>query len=247
MIDVAEMMAASQAVDVKGQVVLTSSQSFVVPPGVTSLAMVCVQEGCITAALGSEVVVAGTVVCRARNGARIGDGGGDGGLGEPGYSDDNYGYVGGSGGAGGYTGNGGKGTAPGGGTAFPGSGGGGAGGDAGSFDGSGSVSLVSAGGGGVGLLGQGASGSTYRQGGSGGENGSPMVPNALMNKGGNYGGGSGRSGNGDNGGALAWKNNVAVTPGQSITVTIAAAYSTNGAVRLIWGGSRSYPNNAGDL
>jgi hypothetical protein len=61
---------------------------------------------------------------------------------------------------------------------------------------------------------------------------------------------------GGGGGGLGWKNNIPVEPGQQITVRVGAggpARSTgsatggnggNGAVRVIWGGVRSFPNNS---
>jgi hypothetical protein len=45
------------------------------------------------------------------------------------------------------------------------------------------------------------------------------------------------------GGGLCWKNDYPVTAGQSIPIVV----SGNGAIRIMWGGGRSYPNNAGDL
>jgi hypothetical protein len=144
-----------------------------------------------------------------------------------------YGYQGG-GGAGGYSGNGGNG---GGGTynASNGNGGGGAGGAAGGqFDSGYSY------GGGVGLLGEGPSGQIVA-----GKSGNP----GSYGVGAKYGGGAGTySGAGSRGGALAYKNNIAVTPGQVITLYIYQANGSGGLVggiggiRIIWGNGRAYPS-----
>lgn len=237
-----------------GQQVFAAGTTWTVPAGVTAISMVCMQQGGDASATGTEVVVGGSTVCRAKNGARIGDGGGDGGSGAPLYDwgDGTY-SGGGGGGAGGYSGNGGNGgSAPTAGTG--GAGGGGAG--PWSYGAAGGP-----GGGGVGLLGQGASGNggvnnvvvaTGGGGGSGGGNGADMS-GAPGQPGGAYGGGAGGVGgsfsgaNGVSGGALSYKNNVAVTPGSSVTITIPATAGANGAVRIMWGGGRSYPNNAGDM
>ena len=46
---------------------------------------------------------------------------------------------------------------------------------------------------------------------------------------------------------------IPVTPGESLSIRIkglavfGALPKTGGAVRIMWGGGRSYPNNAGDL
>jgi len=81
-------------------------------------------------------------------------------------------------------------------------------------------------GGGVGISGQGASGTGASP------NGSPDPINSYM--------GAGREGVA--GGALAWKNAIAVTPGQVITVNAAG-----GRIRIIWGPGRSYPTAAGNV
>ena len=207
----------------KGQLVFTSNTTLTVPPGVTSLCA-CAQQRDGNAAAVS-LVVAGAEVLRAQNGARIGDGGGDGGAGGSG-----------GGGGGGYGGDGGAGggALP----AGPGSGGAGAGGErstmvwvddpvVGGSDNSpghweGSPARA---GGGVGISGQGASGT------SPGAQGSPDPINGYM------GGGA----PGGAGGALSWKNAIAVTPGQVININAAG-----GRVRIIWGPGRSYPSAAGN-
>jgi hypothetical protein len=152
--------------------------------------------------------------------------------------------------------------------AMPGSGGGGSGG-------------TWSGGGGVGLLGQGTSGAgssgvvyNYKsKGGSGGTDGYTYseVGSAdnNCNKGGEYGGGGGGTyAICGGGGGLGWKNNIAVTPGQSITVVVGSRGLGNkvangqareydgdggsGAVRIIWAGTncttRVFPStNTGNL
>lgn len=128
-------------------------------------------------------------------------GGGTGGLG--GFVS---GTVAGGGGAGGYSGKGGD--ARHGAAAFqPGQGGGGAG------------AQVAIGGGGTGIYGEGPSGTTSAQGGSGGTNGTTSAEG-----GGKFGGGGGAN-----------SSNSALGRGGT------------GAVRIIWGEGRSFPFNAGDV
>ena len=122
---------------------------------------------------------------------------------------------GGGGGAGGYTGNGGDGGAS--------TGGGGAGGAGG---GGGEVSSDGGGGGGVGIYGQGrdgSGGSTSGGGGGDGSGGQAGQDLSQGSKGGAYGGGGG--------------DNPHVTPN--------GGDGGSGAVRIIWGPGRSFPNNAG--
>lgn len=97
----------------KGQQVFTAAgtTNWTVPDGVTSISMVAVQAHGQAAA--TTVTVNSVVVCRAQNGARIGDGGGDGGFAgtsSQGGLGENDAYAGGGGGAGGYSGNGGAGS-----------------------------------------------------------------------------------------------------------------------------------------
>lgn len=235
----------SESVAPPGQIVFTAAgtTNWTVPAGVKSISMVAVQAHGNASA--TTVSVNSVIVCRAQNNSRIGDGGGNGGQGGDPYAYNYMGiweyYGGGGGGAGGYSGNGGQGGtmyiySPGnitmGNTA--GSGGGGGGGPA-YYAGWGS----NGDGGGVGLLGQGANGAagaqqSHGQAGSGG--GGRL-----------YGGGqpTGSYGSGTAGGALSYKNNVAVTPGQTVTISIGA---TNGAVRIIWGANRAYPStNTGNM
>ena len=103
----------------------------------------------------------------------------------------------------------------------------------------------------------------YGEGGSGGGiylTGTPNTGGDLTNWTiGDYGGGGGGSsvyaggGGGGGGGGLVWKNNITVTPGNNYTIIVGngglsgASYAMNGkggAVRIIWGVNRSYPNNA---
>ena len=253
-----------------GQVVIETvgTTSWVVPDGVTSLCMVAVQPGADGSGVGTTVTVAGSIVCRALIEGRIGDGGGDGGQGGTGYWNYPTRTPGGGGGAGGYTGNGGPGANGTGGVDPSAQGGGGAGGSPGIFydtnpPGKG---VGAGGGGGVGLLGQGANGAppyNYGAGGGGGSGGT-KGPDGQANDGpsgggGKYGGGPGGGAapnplSGLRGGALAWKNNVSVTPGQTITVYIPAPGSNGyypggqGAVRILWGDGRFFPStNTGDV
>jgi len=189
-----------------------------------------------------------TILLRGAGGARtdnVGEGGGNGGV-LPGMPPNTYpnqvtGMSGGGGGAGGYSGNGGRGAVEAGGAdniSTNGSGGGGGGGGS---------STVGGGGGGVGILGAGASGtagqslqfeqngaSGYRgtaaTGGSGGTSGERVYayispnPADARGRGGQYGAGAG-----------------GMYGGISLSGT---PVSGGGAVRIIWGPGRSYPNNA---
>lgn len=120
-----------------------------------------------------------------------------------------------------------------------GGGGGGAGGYAGTGGNSGSVAgtggagaggntaggavVVDGGGGGVGLLGQGTSGSSYGAGGSGGQSSSERG----LGNGGDYGGGG---------------------SGNDTAYTAATQNGASGAVRIIWGAGRAFPNtNTGNV
>jgi len=187
-----------------------------------------------------------TILLRGAGGGRsdnVGEGGGDGGNvpGYPPFPMQRSGFSSGGGGAGGYSGNGGTAAI----TAFDpalastnGSGGGGGGGGAASIGG---------GGGGVGILGAGASGTagqslgfesnpgggyrgTAATGGSGGTSGERVYaylspnPADARGRGGAYGAGAG-----------------GMFGGISYTGT---PVSGGGAVRIIWGPGRSYPNNA---
>ena len=223
--------------------------TFTVPEGVTSISVVTVagggggviaSSGYVTQAPtdgGDSTVNRNTTVLVGASGGKHGNNGRSGGavLVGTGFSggagvNSSGRYGGAGGGAGGYTAVGGDGS----GTAFDGIGGGG---------------------GGVGLYG----GTVGGAGGSGGSNGSGGT-------GGEYGGGGGGSGagigncSGGGGGALAYSNGIPVTPGESLTVIVGAAGKqelrnyigyiggggpgAKGAVRIIWGDSRSFPSNA---
>lgn len=225
----------------QSQIVLSSDTTWTVPAGVTTI-HACAQGRSATSDV--SLVVGGATVLRAMNGARVGDGGGDGGFpGIAGNTDT------GGGAAGGYSGNGGNGGkyTEGADTNWYGSpgtagNGGAAGGGASAsrtkqpvFGGQpASYGYTPAGrGGGVGISGTGSNGG----GGAVGNNpegggGSPDPINGLM------GGGS----PGQRGAALAWKNNIAVTPGQVLTVN-----ASTGRLRIIFGPGRSYPSTAGDV
>ena len=161
-------------------------------------------------------------------------------------------YVGGAGdsgggGAAGYSGDGGDGGAvgdpPTDGTAGAGGGGGGGVGGQEIFDfpNPGDIYAdLGFGGGGVGLLGEGSSGAGGTsanggtgKGGSGGADGSVPVSGAYVSSGGNYGGGGG-------GGAYVLENSV-------VTFQEIGGNGAGGAVRILWGGGRSFPSNVGDL
>lgn len=167
---------------------------------------------------GSGIKRDSTVLLSGDTALGSGVGGGNGGY---------YGIGSAGAGAGGYSGNGGN-------SGF-------GGGNNGSGGGGGGVNtLASARGGGVGLKGEGASG----LGGNPGEHGS--IPPGDVAR------GAGRAGGSQNSyaGNLRWKNDIAVTPGETLTVIIATGYSVaecDGGVRIIWGGGRSYPSNAGDV
>jgi len=176
-------------------------------------------------------------------GSFVGDGGGVGGSGGlgyvwtvAGYADDYIG--GGGGGAGGYAGTGGNGQGAGPSQTSNGYGGGGVGifgqgasGGAASGQ-SGTVGTGGAAGGGAAGMGANAIGS-YGKAGSNGTNGGYGVPGV-------YGGGMVGMGDAAGGGGLGWRNKIAVTPGQVITIKV----GIGGAVRVMWGGNRSFPLNA---
>lgn len=231
------------------------TQTWTVPAGVTSICVVCVQEGGTngSSAPGYAQVrnAALTVVCRAQNGARIGDGGGDGGLGGTGSGTQGAG----GGGAGGYAGDGGVGSS-GGGAAGAGAGGGGGGG----FSGVAGATSFGYGGGGVGLWGQGTNGVAGTSGTPGGGGGSGGLE-GTQGTDGVCGGGfrgvyfSATHQPGGRGGALAYKNNIPVTPGDTIYIqgyfdgtTDSSNGIENAGVRIIWGAGRSFPStNTGDV
>ena len=173
---------------------------------------------------------AGTASSGGIGGSYTGTGGGNGGNGGQTFNESSSA---GGGGAGGYSGNGGDGSTS---TVVnAGLGGGGAGGAI--VD-----SFYSTGGGGVGIYGQGASGTGAGQGGSSGTDGttsflieSPTFPYSIGGSGGVFGGGGGSP----RGGAL---------PGGQTHGGFGyrgGGDGASGAVRIIWGPGRSFPNNAG--
>lgn len=221
----------------QGQLILTTNTAFTVPVGVISICVCCQQQsgasGDISLARGDDILV------RAQNGSRIGEGGGDGG--DAGGSGYHYG----GGGAGSYTGDGGTGGAI-------------------------AVSptdteewLALAGSTSEGLTTGGSGSSRIRHQGTGADGSPPVYNYRAASVGdsigivgkihgkpsgdlasyldgvyGNYGGGA----PGIKGGALAYSNNIAVTPGEVLTVR-----AVGGRVRIIYGPGRSYPDNAFDV
>jgi len=240
---------------VTGQEEFTASgtYSWVAPAGVNSVSVVVVGGGgggSSTSDAGASHFVTTSVV-RGGGGAGgnndntaatyTGDGGGNGGTA----------LGGGGAGAGGYSGAGGNSVGQG----SAGQNGAGGGGGAGKYPG---------GGGGVQLLGEGSNGvGATSNGGGGGGSGGGSGGNGGQGAGGVYGGGGTtfHDFGGGKGGALGYKNNYSVTPGNSYVVVVGvrgprftSAYTTTGfgsvgAVRIIWPGStRSFPStNTGNL
>jgi hypothetical protein len=174
---------------------------------------------------------------RAPGGSYTGDGGGSGGSGGNDFSGNQAGP--GGGGAGGYSGSGGQGGDSGGniGGGQPGSSGSG-GGAGGGGAGGGGTGYGGGGGGGTGVYGQGSAGSggsspgqnvsaggSGGSGGSGGGNGTSAGSNQydIAGTGGIYGGGGGGTNDGEQ-------------------VQSRSGGGGRGAVRIIWGGSRSFPS-----
>lgn len=207
------------------------SVSWTVPDGVFFISAVVVSAGVeqgypaqhTQIKRGAEIMLAGdspmTGGVGGGNGGATGSGGGGGG------------------GAGGYSGNGGAGAAyatdglqqPVHATGANGAGGGGGGG--GVLGGSGGGPRR---GGGVGLLGIGANGAGGVS--ADGGHGSQFTGSGA------YGGPSA----GISGGNLRWKNDIPVTPGETLTLvgTFTPRDWGQGALRIMWGGGRSYPSNA---
>ena len=206
---------------------LTGPFNFVVPDGVTKISAVLVG-----AYLG--IFRVSTPLLAGYTPIGSGVGGGDGGS--PGGGDGRPG----GGGAGGYTDNGGKGgdsvqaPAP---TSYIGSYGsaglGGGGGGGGGRDSSGSAGA----GGGVRLTGQGNNGAYGAPNYNGGDGSSNIGSGSA------YGGGlPGRAG-----ANLRWLNDIPVTPGETLKIEILSASQFTSGVRIMWGGGRSFPSNAGDV
>ena len=265
-----------------GETVYTTAgtYTFIVPEGVTQVAAVCVGAGhsstsggdsgnssfgsYIIAEAGGKTYNGGMTyggiyypLPSTKSGTNS-SGGGSGGNG--GYGGSNYG--GGGGGTGGYSGAGGN---------FNSAGQGGGGGGGAST--AGDSGWYASGGGGVGLFGQGTSGpapvlnsgyGTHGGPGRPGSGGGEGTNSQTSGAGGDYGAGAGAfTGDGGGAGALVYGNNIAVTAGQSITVTVGApdrsktAFPANGAgggaVRVVWARAstnitRIFPStNVGEL
>lgn len=213
---------------IAGEALLTRAGAaieWIVPAGVYSVCVVCVGSGsAIDPTTTGRSHFNNALIANGSSGSVGGspsghDGGGMGGRG--GGIDERPAYPGGGGGAGGYSGDGGNGAS---GTFNLGRTAGNGGGGAGGANRIGAATF----GGGVGLYGEGPSGSAS------GEPGS----NGVESK---YGGGitGGRGTNGGGGGALGYKNDIEVFPGQRIPIQAGAV---NGAVRIIWGPGRAFPS-----
>jgi hypothetical protein len=239
------LMAAAGGTGPVGQVLYTGSganpaatqYSFVVPANVTTISAVCIgAELSVGVAGGTLLLSSGASRAASIIGGEVGGGNG----GAQGFNGVLAGNRAGGGGAGGYSGNGGAGTSFDSGTSTvtsgtPGAGAGGGGGG-GASPGAG---------GGVGVLGQGSDGT------AGGGSGS----------GGGYGGGSAGYASGVSpfqqvgqsaGSNLRWRNNIPVTPGQTLNVYMepgdASAVRGPRACRILWGTARFFPStNTGDM
>lgn len=236
------------------------SETWTVPPGVYSICVVLV------AAHGNPYCAVSGPGFSLTHGSAIGVNGVGGGNGGSAGSRSGRGPLGeaGGGGAGGYGGNGGAGgrtassPTPGYYDGDPGTAGaGGGGGGGGGGKGNGTTNGAGGRGGGVGLYGVGASGNGGAAGygstspgvnGSPGGNGSPPTVFGAGQAQGPYGSSMG--------GNLRWRNDIPVTPGSVISIYSDQSplggylvYTPGGApgVRIMWGGGRSYPSNAGDL
>lgn len=228
------------AEDAAVQIALTFN--WVVPSGVTAIHVVAVNaSGNRQSSIkrGTATLISGD--------STIGSsfGGGNGGA------STNTNYRRGGGGAGGYAGNGGNsGSASDTGARFnPSPAATGSGGGGGGFSDAG-IGGSSPRAGGVGLQGKGVDGAAAPTG------------NNFTNPGGNgsdpgpfYGAGVGPNGtgSGEAGGNLRYTvTPLVVTPGETLVITLysfatLALKETSGAVRIMWGGDRSYPNNAKDV
>lgn len=228
---------------------------WVVPDGVTSICAVV-----IAGAGGEVVIMRGTTYLLGSNMAiQTGIGGGNGGRTGTPCGRNYYNTDPGGGGAGGYTSNGGDGGSsvgspvPGYYGSSNGSGSYDGGGGGGSGHGTPNVSGYGGNGGGVGLLGSlgggyggsgGVSGSEFgSDGGMAGYRGTPDLP---------FGRGTPKSYAGGN---LRWRNDIPVTPGETLIIrsTPGMWYNNNnlpqyigspGGVRVMWGKGRTYPYNA---
>lgn len=210
--------------------------SFVVPAGVTSIHAAVVGAGRQTPS-ATGIYRGGTALITDSSTIGTAFGGGNGGTGGSAYN-------GGGGGAGGYSGEGGAGHSGTGGVYGGGSAGAGGGGGGGRS----AASFGGQHGGGVYLHGAGNSG-------AGGTSGSAPGTGSNLGEGSPRGGGhKGYSGSsaGPGGNLRYTKTAVAVTPGETLEVTIAPQptggdATTSGGARIIWGAGRSYPSNAKDV
>lgn len=211
------------------QFIAVGATSWTVPDGVTTIYAVCVGGGGFYSTSGgqSSIKRGATVLCSANGGdGGSGSGTGPGGTGgvKDGGGDGGDGTAVYAGGAGGYSGAGGTNNGAG-------SGGGGGSG--------------ASGGGGVGIWGEGTSGAGGGFGGSGGSD--YYTGTSTQDHGGNFGGGGSNEGGG---GELSWVNDVSVTPGEVLTITVGAgAINDNfsgghGAVAIYWGNCGTFPDLA---
>lgn len=229
----------------------SETQTFVVPAEVFSLsACIVADRASVCRILRGAAVLLSTSEVVIGNALQGGGGGGSAGANNPGQPA--FDGRGGGGGAGGYDGFGGFGgnvnfaqNAPqGGGNGNGGAGGGGAGSyefiniDTGQSGGIRSGSN----GGGVGMRGKGANG-------TGGQfvypSTTPGAPGSPASSAPLVGAGT----TGSPGGNLRWRNEIAVTPGEALTISLGssardAASGVGAGARLLWGAGRSYPNNA---
>lgn len=238
----AMLLTASGLPEPVGQVVFAPTNtsrlitSWIVPARVTEIWVVCVGLSSEGRNYYSSVSRGGTDLIAAHSAISAGIGGGNGGSGVLNPRT--------GGGAGGYSGNGGNGGSVSG-NGFNGSGGGGGGAGGGTNNSSAGFA------GGVGLLGIGASGAGGTGGLSGGNGGDGSIPPGTDA----YGAGASRLSGTTNlvGCNLRYTiTPIAVTPGETLSIEVmgrrgATATNTGGAIRIMWGGGRSYPNNAGDL
>lgn len=226
-------------VNIIGQAEYTTAGTYtwVCPANVFNVSVLCVGAGAGTNVSGGDSSFSGAA------GTLIAGGGTkpSGGAGTTLSSSLSTGTVGGGNGGNGLTGSGNK-------------GGGGAGGYTGNGGNGNRTSYSGAGGGGVGIYGgTGAGGgggfgpdfgvNTRGAGASGGEGGGYGV-----GVGGNFGGGAGTGdggySSGCGGGGLRYVTSYATTPGASYTVVVGSVINSGGkgAVRIIWGSGRAYPN-----
>jgi hypothetical protein len=225
------------AVNIQGQAEYTTAGTYTwtCPAGVTSVSVLCVGGGGggYGGSNGGQSSFNSTGVLYANSGGFFpgGAGGGGGGASSAGGGNGGNGGAGGSnngggGGAGGYT-------------------------SAGGNGGSGIYGYY--GGGGVGIYGGSGGGGGGGQNGAGGT-GASGGTTPVDYAGGVYGGGQGlaygvgKRGGAGGGGLRYSTNSIAVTPGSGYTVVVGVAgtsiynNSGGGAVRIIWGTGRTYPN-----